>query len=182
MNTYVVIFLLILLIAFVGYKFSNTSEHLVAGGVITGDICSAKFGLNEDLRVSLSNHAKFERWYLTKDNILNIQQGSVQADGRTYKIENMYTKRFTDNDLSTLRKLYKSQSFTDIFSGIYRSDVTTYDRVLCNPADKGWLWTYKTLDRCISVECRGKKPACDAVQDEIRRLSSMVPGYKSVKP
>jgi hypothetical protein len=181
MNTYVVVFLLILLIAYVGYKFS-AAEHLVAGGVLTGDICDAKFGINEDLRVGLANSAKFERWYLTKDNILSIQQGSVQPGGKTFKIENMYTKQFTDNDLSALRKLYQSQFFKDISSGVYRPDVTTYDRVLCNPADKGWLWTYMTLDRCISVECRGKKPACDSIQDEIRRLSSMVPGYRSVKP
>lgn len=180
MNTYVVVFLLILLIAYVGYKFS-AAEHLVAGGVLAGDICEEKFGINEDLRVSLANHAKFVRWYLTKDNILNIQQGTVLAGGKRFKIENMYTKQFSDVELSALRKLYKSQSFKDISSGIYRPDVTTYDRVLCNPADKGWLWTYMTLDRCISVECRGKKPACDSVQDEIRRLSSMVPGYRSVR-
>lgn len=176
-----IVILLLLIIVFLGYKLGSGQEHLTSGGVLTGDICETKFGADEDLRVSLANHAKFERWYLTKDNILNIQQGTVLPGGKSFKIENMYTKQFSNEELSTLRKLYQSKRFKDVYSGIYRPDVTHSDRVLCNPADRGWLWTYMTWDRCITTECRGRKPICDAVQDEIMRLSRMVPGYRSVK-
>jgi hypothetical protein len=183
MDKAIVLFLLIVLIFYFAYKFYYSTERMTVGGTVTSDICSQQFGTNEDLRVSLANSSLFERWYLTKDNIMNIQQGTVGNNGSTFTVQKMFTKQFTDSDLTAIRTLSTSQSFNNVSSGYYSGNDVTYSGAPpCNPADQGWLWTYMTLDRCITVECQGRVPAADSVQAEIKRLSAMVPGYTSVKP
>lgn len=178
----VVVLLVILLIMYFAYKgLTDSSEHMDTGVTMNGDICSDGFRIDEELRVSVVGQGKFQRWYLTNDGTINIQQGSVLPGATQFRVEKVLSKKFSDNELLALRKLYRSKPFLDVYSGIYRPDVTHADRVLCNPKDKGWMWTYRTNKRCVSVECQGRKPIMDAVQAEILRLSRSIPGFQPIK-
>lgn len=178
---HVIILLIILIIAYFAYKgLSDTTERMDSGTLMKGDICSDGFRVNEELRVSLVGFGKFQRWYLTDDGILNIQQGTVMPNGREFRVEKVLSKKFNGDELMALRKLYKNKSFLDVYSGFYRPDVTHLDTTLCNPKDLGWVWTYRTINRCISVECQGRKPAMDAVQAELLRISRSIPGFRCI--
>lgn len=179
---HVIILLIIILIAYCAYKgyFNSSSEGMDAGTTLDGDICSDGFRINEELRVSVVGKGQFQRWYLTKDGMLNIQQGAALPGGKQFRVDKVLSKKFSNTELEAIRKLYKSQAFHDVYSGFYRPDVTTLDTTLCNPKDKGWVWTYRTIDRCISVECQGRKLAMDAVQGELLRLSASIPGFSLI--
>lgn len=180
---HVIIILVLILIAYCAYKgyFNSFTERMDAGTTLSGDICSDGFRVNEELRVSVVGKGQFQRWYLTNDGVLNIQQGTVLPGGTQFRVGKVSSKKFSDADLGALRKLYGSKPFLDVYSGVYRPDVTHSDTVLCNPVDQGWMWTYRTINRCISVECQGRKPAMDAVQAEVLRLSATIPGFQAVK-
>lgn len=177
----VVILLVILLIAYFIYKKWSGAEHMDAGTTMSGDICADAFRVNEELRVSVVGKGQFQRWYLTNDGIINIQQGTVLPGGTQFRVDKVMSRKFTNDELAPLRKLYRSKPVLDIYSGVYRPDITHLDTTLCNPKDKGWMWTYRTEKRCISVECRGRKIAMDSIQDEILRLSASIPGFQAIK-